>query len=208
MWEHLGFWGVHFDFALEIKDGLNAKSVIAKIRERRPDELEVETIGGVVVYGPKTRGDRELPENFRQPQPGVIILGKWIIFSDSRKFLTRITRTNADAMPRLVNVPEYDLVSGELGGKLDGETPFLVTFMRGADSLRQIYELAKSPDTLRFVRSAGENNPFVGRMLALLEKNELPDFKEFEKYFAPTGGFAYDEPAGIHFGWFTLKADD
>lgn len=196
-------------FALEIKDALNAKGVIAKIRERRPDDLEVDTIGGIVVYGPRNRqGRRELPENFRQPQPGLIILGKWIIFSDSRELLTRVIRANADAMPRLVNVPEYELVSSELGGKLDGEKPFLVSFMRGADSMRLIYDLAKSPDTRGFLRSASENNPFVGRMLALLEKNELPDFKEFEKYFAPTGGFAYDEPAGMHFGWFTLRSDE
>ena len=45
-------------------------------------------------------------------------------------------------------------------------------------------------------------------MMGLLEKNELPDFKEFEKYFAPTGSFAYDEPGGMHLGWFTLRADE
>jgi len=195
-------------FALELKDALNAKSVIAKIREKRPNDIEVETIGGVVVYGQKNERQRNLPENFRQPKPGVIILGKWLIFSDSRKLLTRVTQANADARPRLVNVPEYDLVSSELGGKLDGEKPFMVSFMRGADSIRQIYDLAKSPDTVRFMRASAEDNPFVGRMMDMLERNELPDFKEFEKYFAPTGSFAYDEPGGMHLGWFTLRADD
>ncbi len=195
-------------FGLELKDGLSAKGVIAKLRDKRPNDIEVETIGGVVVYGPKNQRQRNLPENFRQPKPGVIILGKWIIFSDSRKLLTRVTQANADSIPRLVNVPEYDLVSSELGGKLDGETPFMVSFMRGADSIRQIYDLTKSPETLRFIRSASENNPFLARMLGLLDKNELPDFEEFEKYFAPTGSFAYDETGGMHFGWFTLRADD
>jgi hypothetical protein len=195
-------------FALELKDGLNAKGVIAKFRDKRPNDIEVETIGGVVVYGPKNQRQQNLPENFRQPKPGLIVLGKWIIFTDSRKLLTRITQANADTLPRLVNVPEYDLVSSELGGKLDGETPFMVSFMRGADSIRQIYDLAKSPDTLRFIRASAENNPFVARMMGLLDKNELPDFEEFEKYFAPTGSFAYDETGGMHFAWFTLRADD
>ena len=84
----------------------------------------------------------------------------------------------------------------------------MVAFLRGADSIRQIYDLAKSPDTVRFMRASAENNPFVARMMGLLEKNELPDFKEFEKYFAPTGSFAYDEPGGMHLGWFTLRADE
>ncbi|MDE0864697.1 MAG: hypothetical protein OSA98_12985 [Rubripirellula sp.] len=195
-------------FALEIKDELNAKSLIAKFRDRRPNDLEVETIGGVVVYSLKNRSQRELPENFRVARPGFMIMGKWFIFSDSQDFLTQITRANADSMPRLINEPEYELVSSELGGKLDGETPFLVSFLRGADSIRQIYDLAKSPDTQRLIRSAGQQNPFMARIVALLEQNELPDFKEFEKYFAPTGTFAYDEPAGMHFGFFTLKADN
>jgi hypothetical protein len=195
-------------FALELKDALNAKGVIAKIREKRPNDIEVETIGGVVVYGPKNERQRNLPENFRQPKPGLMILGKWLIFSDSRKLLTRVTQANADSRPRLVNVPEYDLVSSELGGKLDGEKPFMVAFMRGADSIRQIYDLAKSPDTVRFIRASSEDNPFMGRMMGLLDNNELPDFKEFEKYFAPTGSFAYDEPGGMHLGWFTLRAED
>ena len=195
-------------FALEIKDELNAKSLIAKIRDRRPNDLEVQTIGGVVVYSLKNRSQRELPENLRVPRPGFMIMGKWFIFSDSQGFLTQITRANADSMPRLINEPEYELVSSELGGKLDGETPFLVSFLRGADSIRQIYDLAKSPDTQRLIRSAGQQNPFMARIVALLEQNELPDFKEFEKYFAPTGTFAYDEPAGMHFGFFTLRADN
>ncbi|MGB1817629.1 MAG: hypothetical protein ACPHJ3_19845, partial [Rubripirellula sp.] len=90
-------------FGLELKDGLNAKGVIAKIRDKRPNDIEVETIGGVVVYGPANQRQRNLPENFRQPKPGVIVLGKWIIFSDSRKLLTRVTQANADSIPRLVN---------------------------------------------------------------------------------------------------------
>ena len=167
-------------FALELKDELNAKSTIAKIRGKRPNDIEVETIGGVVVYGPKDQRSRNFPENFRQPKPGLMILGKWLIFSDSPKLLTRITQANADTRPRLVNVPEYELVSSELGGKLDGESPSWSP-LRGADSIRQI-RLQNLP-TVRFMRLGGkqslrcQNDGITG-------KNELPDFKEFEKYRA------------------------
>jgi len=195
-------------YALELKDPLQAKSVIAKLRERRPNDLQVETIGGVVVYRPRTPRQREMPQGLRTPEPGLMILDDWIIFSDSRELLTRFTRANSDAMPRLLNVPEYELVSSELGGKLDGEKPFMLSFMRGADYMRQMYELVQSPDTRRFLRQAGDNNPVAAKILAMLDRNELPDFEQFEKFFAPTGSFAYDEPAGIHIGSFTLRADE
>lgn len=195
-------------YALEIKDGIAAKGVIAKIRDRRPNDLEVETEGSVVIYAPRNRGRRNMPEGFRVPEPGFMILGKWFIFSDSREFLARIVRANAGAMPRLINVPEYELVTSELGGKLDGEKPFLVSFLRGADFIHQMYDLVQSKDTQRFLRGAGESNPIAAKLIALLDRNELPEFKEFEKYFAPSGTFAYDEPSGMHLGSFTLRADD
>ena len=46
------------------------------------------------------------------------------------------------------------------------------------------------------------------RLLAGLERNELPDFDKLKKYFAPSGTFAYDEPSGMHLGSFTLRADE
>jgi hypothetical protein len=53
----------------------------------------------------------------------------------------------------------------------------------------------------------GENNPVVQKIAAMLQRNELPPFEEFEKYFAPSGSFGYDEPSGIHIGSFTLKGE-
>jgi hypothetical protein len=194
--------------ALELSDSLKAKDVIAKFRERRPNALTVETIGGTVVYFARSPSGGNLPENFRIPEPGLMILGKWLIFSDSREMLTRITRANLEAAPRLINVAEFELVTSELGGKLDGEKPFMVSFLRGAEYMKQVYDLAKSPETKGMLRQASTNAPFAGRVVSMLERNQLPDFKEFEKYFAPSGTFAYDEPAGIHFGSFTLRAED
>jgi len=194
--------------ALALSDSLKAKGVIAKFRERRPNALTVETIGGTVVYFARSPSGGNLPENFRIPEPGLMILGKWLIFSDSRDMLTRITRANLEAAPRLINVAEFELVTSELGGKLDGEKPFMVSFLRGAEYMKQVYDLAKSPETKGMLRQASTNAPFAGKVVSMLDRNQLPDFKEFEKYFAPSGTFAYDEPAGIHFGSFTLRAED
>jgi hypothetical protein len=57
------------------------------------------------------------------------------------------------------------------------------------------------------LRQAGENNPVAAKVVAMLDRNEMPDFEKFEQYFAPTGSFAYDEPAGIHIGSFTLRPE-
>jgi hypothetical protein len=194
--------------ALEITDSLAAKEVIAKIRDRRPNDLQVETIEGNVVYFGRRPGRRNMPEGMRAPEPCMMVLGDWVLFSDSRKLMQRAASANREALPRLLNVPEYELVSSELGGKLDGEKPFLVSFLRAADYIKQMYDLAQSPDTKKFLRKAGENNPVAAKFVALLERNELPPFEEFEKYFAPSGTFAYDEPSGMHLGSFTLRADE
>lgn len=194
--------------AMLLNDVNAAKNVLAKLRSRRPDDVKVETIGGKVVYFGRRPRRGNLPKNFRQPEPCLTILGDWAIFSDSRTFMERLTRADRDAMPRLINVPEYELVSSELGAKLDGEQPFLVSFLRGSDYIRQLYDLIQSEETRGFVRAQSEKNPVAAKFLALLQRNELPDFEELEKYFAPSGTFAYDEPSGIHLGSFTLRADE
>ncbi len=196
--------------ALGLSDPLAVKEVIAKIRDRRPNDLKVDTIGGTVVYlarGPGNRNNDGFPAGLRRPEPCFMVLGDWLIFSDSRTFLERITRANSEALPRLVNVPEYELISSELGGKLDGEKPFMVSFLRTADYFRQLYELAKSDDSRRFLRTQGENNVVARKIAEMLQRNELPPFDEFKKYFAPSGTFGYDEASGIHIGSFTLKSD-
>lgn len=194
--------------AFEITDSLAAKDVLTRIRDRRPNDMQVETIQGHVVYFGRRANRRNMPDAMRSPEPCVMVLGNWVLMSDSRKLIERAAMAHRDAIPRLITVPEYELVSSELGGKLDGEQPFMVSFLRAADYIKQMYDLAQSPDAKKFLRRAGENNPVAAKIVALMERNELPPFKEFEQYFAPSGSFAYDEPSGMHLGSFTLRADE
>ncbi|MDG2222835.1 MAG: DUF3352 domain-containing protein [Rubripirellula sp.] len=194
--------------AVQIKDKVQAKQMMANIRDRFPNEMQTETIGGYVAYTSNRPRNENLPETFRQATLNLMLLDDWIVFSDSRAFLERVTQSNRDGRPRLLTVPEYELVSSELGGKLDGEKPFMVSFLRSSDYIRQMYELVKSPETQRFVRQAGQNNPVAAKVSAMLENNQLPPFEELKKYFAPSGTFAYDEPSGMHLGSFTLRADE
>lgn len=193
-------------FAVELKDPIKTKSTIALIRDRMPNQLKIDSISGHVVY--RLRGPGEnFPKNMRRPEPSFVILDKWLIYSDSVAFLEKAALAQAGNLPRLIQLPEYDLVVSELGGKLNGEAPFLLSYIDGAQGLKVIYDMAKDENSRRFIRQAGENNIVARKFSELLDQNELPPFSEFEKYFAPTGMFGYDEPDGIHFGFFTLRAE-
>jgi hypothetical protein len=192
--------------AIELKDPAQTTQTIEKLRETVWKRLETDNIGATKIYRGRRR-DREVPAGLRQPEPCGAIVGDWLMVSDSRQLLEHVIRTHSGAVPRLSSQPEYDLVASEMGAQLKGEKPFLFSFSRDSEALRQVYEIAKSPQVKEFVRSRGEENPVVKRIAELIEKNELPPFDEFKKYFAPSGGFAYDEPTGMHFGRYTLKAE-
>ena len=193
--------------ALSLKDPTRAQEILSKIRSRFPERMSVDSVAGQVVYVPKRFRKRKLPDGFRKPEPGMVILGDWLIFSDSRKLLESTIRAYGGSQPRLLNSLQFDLVSSELGGKLNGEDPFLVSFLRGADYLRQLYELAGADTTRQFLRKRAAKDERAQKAVDLLARNQLPPFEEFEKYFAPSGTFGYDEPGGIHLGSFTLRAD-
>jgi hypothetical protein len=143
----------------------------------------------------------------RKPEPCIAILGDWAIYSDSRQLIERVIGAHGDSVERLINVPEYDLIVSELGGKLDGEKPFYISYVKNSDYIRQMYDLAQSPDMRKLMKARSESNPASGQIANLLERDELPPFEEFELYFAPSGTFAYDEADGIHIGMFTLRAE-
>ena len=202
--------------AVKLKDPVAAAATLQTVTDGMPN-VRTDSIGARKLYlfpnrrggggsnstsggGPTSRPDGPA---LRQPTPCAIIVDDWLLTGDSREFMERAIRANDGAMPRLSALPEYDILASELGAQLGGEKPFLLSFSRTSEVLRQVYELAKSDQT----RSTLQNrNDGVSRVLSeLLRRNELPPFDEFKKYFAPSGSFAYDEPGGIHFGRFTLK---
>lgn len=232
--------------ALQLVEPEKAKAALAKFREKRPQDVSIETINAAVVYffdqsalpgaerrrrfqeaaqqrresargqnrgqndtvpRSQTEASEQFRSGLRKPEPCVVILGDWAIYCDSRKMIERLIEANRDAVDRLIEVPEYDLIISELGGKLDGEKPFLISFLKGADYVRQMYDLAQSPETRKLLRTQSKDDPVSGRIVDLIERDELPPFEEFELYFAPSGFFGYDEPNGIHFGMFTLRAE-
>ncbi|TWU66326.1 hypothetical protein V7x_18900 [Crateriforma conspicua] len=192
-------------FGFEVDDRDQATEVFDRLVKRFPNAMKPVVIAGTMTYDLNRNRNQKMPEGLRRPEPTLFQLGNWIVFCDSQAFIQRMVQTNAGVLPGLDGEPEYGLVSGELGGKLDGEQPFMISYVRGSDYFRQMFELTKNPSTRQFLRRVGEDNVLARKFVELLERDELPEFSQFEKYFGAGGMFAYDEPGGIHIGTFTLK---
>lgn len=192
-------------WALETEDIEKAQETLEKLAESFNNALKKESFAGTTMYlagGPR---NGNFPENIRRPEPTIAIIGNYIVGSDSRKAIEHLITTETGSGSRLLDSADYALIAGEISGKLDAEKPFLFSYLRSEEIFRQIYEMAKDPNNRQFLKNAGENNRFVGMLSEALEKNELPAFSAFSKYFAPSGGFAYDDPTGLHYATFTLK---
>jgi hypothetical protein len=195
--------------AVKLKDAAAATKTVEEVASRFPAQIRKEPIGVHTLYlFGNGDGSAQIPEGLRRPTPCAMILDDWLLTSDSREFIERAIRARDGAIPRLSELPEYDLVASELGGQLGADKPFMLSFSRSSQVLRQVYELAKSDQTRSFLQTRGEANPVARSVSEMMKRNQLPPFEEFEKYFAPSGGFAYDEPSGIHFGRYTLKASE
>lgn len=194
---------------IHVKDRAKAESLLKKLSERFPRFMSRQDIGTTVVYGTSARVDDEAgnapPATIRRPEPQVALLGDYLIYCDSRKFLERIVRAHGGALPRLKADPEFSLVATEIKGKLSGEEPFLLSFVRSDQMIRQFYELAGAPQTRELLRRGGEGNPTLKGLAEIMEKHDLPPFDVISKYFAPSGAFAYDAPAGLHYTSFTIR---
>lgn len=195
-------------WAIEVKDPAAAEKTMQKLFDSFGNAMKKDLFGGKTLYIPVTPQQGNFPESLRRPEPTVALIGNYIVGSDSRKAIENLIQAEGGNVPQLVNSPEYELIASEVGGKLDAAKPFLFTFMRSEEVFRQIYDLAKDPRSREFLKQQGENNRVAKMLVDALEKNELPAFSAFSKYFAPSGAFAYDDPTGLHYATFTLRPID
>lgn len=193
--------------AFEFKGAEQAQQVAEKLAAAAPRSSTRDDEGNVVVYAMGRPGGENFPQNLRRPEPRLAVLGNELLYCDSKQLLQRAVRARGGALPRLSGVAEFDLVIGEVGGQLDGQPPFLISFTRQQEMLRQFYDMAASPSTRQQLQQAGEGNPVAAKLSEIMQRHELPPFDLLRKYFAPSGSFAYDSPTGIHYTTFTLRGD-
>ncbi len=214
-----------------VKDPVAMAETIEQLQSAFPQRISRDHIGNTTIYRFGQRATdasaQTSPQGIRQPDPCLVILDDWVIVADSSRFLENIIRTGGGTMPQLTYDLDFEQVASELGLQLAGQKPFSISYTRVADELKQFYQLAKSDwvhqglensRQSRFVPDeenegamrrelTNDRSPTAQRWLDLLKRHPLPEFDELVKYFGPTGGFAYDEPRGLHYGWYTLRAD-
>ncbi|MEM9367560.1 MAG: DUF3352 domain-containing protein [Planctomycetota bacterium] len=191
--------------AFEVVDTEVAETMLKKMDDKLPsEEFRPERMGSITVNFARERM-RNRP-GMRKIERSFFLMDRWLMIADSRQVIEQMLRSRDGATDRLSNDLDYELVMAEITTKVEGGEPFLTSFTRDAESLRMLYEQAASPWTRDMLKSAGENNPFLKRFSDLMERSELPNFDQLEKYFGTTGIFGYDEAQSIHLGAITLRS--
>lgn len=192
-------------WAFQVKDMATFQQTLEKLSAGFGNVMEKDQFGGTTIYVRPRDSQPARRKGIRRPAPTLAIFDDYILFSDSRKAIEHLIQTRGGGASRLSQSPEYDLIAAEVSGKLDSQTPFLFSYLRSEEIFRQIYDLAKEPRSREFLKRVGEGVPAAKMLVEALERNELPAFSAFSKYFAPSGAFAYDDPTGLHYAAFTLK---
>ncbi|MEM6689717.1 MAG: hypothetical protein AAF664_09840 [Planctomycetota bacterium] len=200
-----------FGVAIELNDPSFAKELLDRMDQKFGEFFKRESINGQTVYlaptgnGPNNNGNQAF--KFRRPTPTMMVLGDWLVLTDSREFSTQMIRAWKDTEGRLINDPQFEFVTGELSDKLGGEEPFLVSLLDASQGFKTIYTMLEAGIASGRV-GEGMEGDMKERVDELLTKHKLPPFETLEKYFAPTGFVGYDEPDGIHVAGFTLRAPE
>lgn len=191
-------------FALEVTSDAAATKLLTQLRDRFEGFVEVDSYAGVTLY--KSTRNRDASDFSRGNQPTVWVKDGYVFYCGESSVVETFIQTSGGSGSRLAESLDFEIVGGELSGMVGSEEPFFVSFVRGAEFLRQGYEMLKSENIRRAM--VNSNNDLFKRMAETIERNELPDFDELEQYFAPAGGYAYDEPGGLHWTSYTLRSDD
>ena len=192
-------------FAAEVKDPEVMEKTIEKIMERFPIVGEREKFGGAYLYRLPTP-EFEIDEKLmRRGQPHLMLMDRYVFFSDSRPLLEKVLRTSSDGSNRLINRPEFDGTAVDISLLLGNHEPFYMSFDDPAESLRSVYGLAKSNTVRDRLKGMGDRFAPAGMLEKALLSHDLPPFAVVSQYFAPGGAAAYNEPTGLHLFSFSSR---
>jgi hypothetical protein len=185
--------------------------LLAPVRDR----LEEKTYAGVTYYRspPLLRRNREREEEgaqgplVREPTPSFGIVGDYLLFSDSEKLLEEAILTKSDANRGLAKELDFKLIASKISRQPGGDRPGLVSFNRPEEGLRNLYEIAASQETRKWLSERSENNPAIKAIHEALSDNPLPPFAVVQKYLAPGGSVMVNDETGFHHTAFTLKRE-
>jgi hypothetical protein len=194
--------------ALHVKDVEAARQTLQKVLDRAKqegEEFEEVSFGGVdySVFTPPPF--REMPLDDRPFEACFAFMEGCLVFANDRQILERAVAARDGTTERLADSLDFKLVHSRVGRL--SEQPGMVLFNRPEVGLRYIYDLINSDQTRDFLASQRENNEFFSVIDDAISSHPLPAFEVIAKYFAPSGGIAYDSASGLHFYSFSLRRE-
>lgn len=194
-------------FIFELSDADAFRASLVTMLDKAIPQHQKESYLGATLYkiaDPPDRGARS--EFLRVGTPHIVLFDSYAMYTDSRQLAERIIQTHSDPdSPRMLDLPELDLILAEITARLDGREPFMISFGQPEQTYRFIYDLAQSPGSRQALKSLAEKNPVAAVVLGALEENKLPPFSVISQHLAPTGGVMFDEAAGLHSVSFSLR---
>ena len=190
--------------AFKLKDPISAKKTFNQIMERF-DFFSKANHRGTSYYTVDVPADDNRPDFVRRPVPSLAIVGDYLMFSDSDRFLKRVFLTNGNNSKGLANQLDYKLIASRIRRQAGRKEPSMISFNRPEELLKSWYELATSDDTQAALSRQAENNKFFQVLDKALKDSPLPPFEEIAKYLSPSGAMTISDETGLHTISFTLK---
>ena len=197
-------------FAAMIKDPRKVTQSLEKVFTRF-QVFKKKTYKGVTYFEMENPGIRRARQGqdiqLRQQSIILAVLGDYLVFTDSVRFLNRAVNTKAKPNTGITSALDYKLIASRVKRQLGRNKPSMIGFDRPEEGLRMMYTLATSDGAQQFLDRGAENNDFLKSLNSAVKDNPLPAFEEIAKYLSPSGSVLTADATGLHLMGFTLKRE-
>lgn len=142
-----------------------------------------------------------------ETQPTFALIDDNFVLTGNIKFMEHLIETQDGDHDLLADDPDFKSTMKEIRTLMDGNLPSLFSYSRPAESMRMLFEVARSDNTKDFLYDRAEDNRFVEILSDMLEDDKLPPFDDLAAYFPPQGAFVVNDETGFHFLAFQRKAN-
>ena len=191
-------------FAFKLKDTAKAKKTFSRIMENF-NFFDKTNHRGTTYYSITIPNDENRPDFVRAPVPCLAIVGDYLMFTDSDRFLKRILVTQGSNSEGLADQLDYKLIASRIRRQAGRQEPAMISFSRPEEILKSLYELATKGSTLDALSRGAEDNRFFRVLDRAVQDSPLPDFEEIAKYLSPRGAMTISDETGLHTISFSLK---
>ncbi len=195
---------------IKVKDVSKAEALLGKLVGRFPEAFEKQPRGTTTVYRirvPNRQPPDVDPQTLRVPEPALVVVGDYVLISDSVKALQQCLAAQQNPGQSLADDLEYKLVASRISRHVGGRTPAMITFARPEESMRLLYELATAESSRNRLSRAAQDSAFFRAIDSALQEHPLPPFSVIAQYLAPAGGVLVSDETGFHYVAFALKRE-